>query len=142
MANDALIGEVESDSVQVSNYGTGAVTVTGVNPALPASLTLATTLPLTLNPGATVPLTVNFAPTATSGPATATVTLSINPTDAAAGTTGHNQQLTINTSAQQLEVVLLLDYSSSMTWDSHGAPADATHPSRLSELVDAAKRMG
>jgi Mg-chelatase subunit ChlD len=143
LAFDALIGEVESsaddaDSVQVSNYGTGPFTVTALSPALPANLTLATTLPLTLQPGATVPLTVTFTAPGTSGPTNATVTLTINPADSAAGTTaGHNEQLTINALAQQLEVVMLLDDSGSMSWDAKG---NTLPPSRWSELESAANQ--
>ncbi len=136
---DALINEVESDSVQVTNYGTGPSTVTALSPALPANLALGTTLPVTLQPGTTASLAVNFNAPGTSGPTNATATLTINPADSQAGTAGHNQQLTINAVAQQLEVVLLLDYSGSMTWDPLGNPLPAGSPSaRLSELVDAA----
>ena len=133
---DALINEVESDSVQVSNYGTGPFTVTAVSPALPAGLALATTLPVTVAPGTSAPLTVTFNAPGTSGPTNATVTLTINPADSLAGTAaGHNQQLTINALAQQLEVVLLLDDSGSMSWDAKGT---TNPPSRWSELEDAA----
>ena len=139
---DALINEVEPDSVQVTNYGTGPFTVTAVNPALPAALVLGTTLPLTLSPGAAAALQVTFNAPGTSGPTNATATLTINPADPAAGTTaGHNQQLTINALAQQLEVVLLLDDSGSMSWDPLGNPMPAGSSSaRWSELEDGANQ--
>ncbi len=139
---DALIQETESDSVQVSNYGTGPFTVTAVNPALPAGLALATTLPVAVSPGAAASLTVTFSAPGTSGPTTATSTLTINPADTAAGTTaGHNEQLTINALAQQLEVVLLLDDSGSMSWDPLGNPLPAGSSSaRWSELEDGANQ--
>jgi len=142
LSYDALINEVESDSVQVSNYGTGPFTVTALSPALPANLALATTLPLTVPPGAAAPLTVTFTAPGTSGSTNATVTLTINPADAAAGTTaGHNEQLTINALAQQLEVVLLLDDSGSMSWDPLGNPLPAGSSSaRWSELEDGANQ--
>jgi hypothetical protein len=136
---DALISETVTDSVLVSNYGTGPFTVTAVSPALPANLALTTTLPLTVSPGAAASLTMQFSAPATSGPTNGTATLTINPADAAAGTTaGHNGQLTVNALAQQLEVVLLLDDSGSMSWDPHGNPLPAgSLQSRWAELTSA-----
>jgi hypothetical protein len=135
---DVLIHEVDSDSVQVLNYGTGPFTVTAVSPALPANLALAPALPLTVAPGAAVAMAVTFSAPGTSGPTPATVTLTTNPADPGAGTTGHNNQLAINALAQQLEVVLLLDDSGSMSWDALGNPPTSSEHSRWSELATAA----
>ena len=136
---DALIGETVTDSVQVANYGTAAFTVTALNPTLPANLTVdnTTPLPLTVSPGMSATLKVTFTAPTTSGPTTAMSALTINPADAAAGTTGHNQQLTVNALAQQLEVVLLLDDSGSMSWDQYGHTPTGSLKSRWSELTSA-----
>jgi hypothetical protein len=136
---DVLIHEVDSGSVQVWNYGTGPFTVTAASPALPATLALAPALPLTVAPGAAVAVAVTFSAPGTSGPTPATVTLTTNPADPGAGTTGHNNQLAITALAQQLEVVLLLDDSGSMSWDPLGNALPAGSSSaRWSELESGA----
>jgi hypothetical protein len=144
---EVLIGDTVSDSVTISNNGTVPFGVTGVTPALPSSMTLSPAVtpatPLTVLPGASQSLTVTFsappAPPSPDGITHATVTLVTSPSDQAAGTsTGHNQQLTIAATTQQLEVIMLLDDSGSMSWAPDGTPLGAGSMSaRWWELRDA-----
>jgi hypothetical protein len=137
---DLLTGESVTESVHVANKGTGSVQVQGLTPpALPAGLTVKTTLPQTLGPTETFDLEVTFAPTG-PGPVASEEKRSLvtNPVDTAAGTNpGHNKQVSVSAVAGSLEVVLLLDTSGSMGWDPKGnslQPGD--QHSRLFELVD------
>ena len=139
---DVLINGVKSDSVTISNKGTGAFTVSGVTPALPAQFVLGA-LPGVLNPNTSAPLTVTFnapaAPPAPDGTVTANALVSITPADNTAGTgVGHNRQLSVSATTQALEVMLLLDTSGSMSWDPLGTVLPVpSNMSRWHELVDA-----
>ncbi|MGD0608924.1 MAG: vWA domain-containing protein, partial [Streptosporangiaceae bacterium] len=143
LAFDVLVGDQASDHFQVANKGTGSLDVTALSPALSGAFSVSTALPLTVPPGTTKPLTVAFAapaaPPPPDGVTAATVTLTTSPADTTAGTVvGHNQQGTIAATTGQLEVVLLLDDSGSMSWDPYGTPlAAGSMSSRWNELLDA-----
>jgi N-acetylneuraminic acid mutarotase len=97
---DVLVGDSASDSVKVSNKGTGAFTVNGTTPALPAEFILGA-LPVTLDPNTSAPLTVTFtapaAPPPPDGVITSAATVDIRPTDIAAGAAaGHNNHLSLS----------------------------------------------
>jgi hypothetical protein len=141
----SLVNETINQSVQVSNKGTGTLNITSVNPALPAGFTMGTPLPLAVAPGQTQSLVFTFTAPATppaGGVTTGTVDLVATPVDSTAGTSaGHNQQIALTATTQQLEVVLLLDDSGSMSWDAlaNPLPAGASN-SRWGELVSAANQ--
>ena len=140
---DVLINGSAGESVQISNKGTAAFTVTALAPALPASFALGALPAGPLNPGASAPLTVTFtgpaAPPPPNGVTAASSLLSIAPLDLTAGTSvGHNGRLSVSATTQALEVVLLLDDSGSMSWDPSGGFLPPGSPlSRWSELADA-----
>lgn len=141
----ALVGQTVNQSVQVSNKGTGTLTIASVNPALPAGFTLGTTLPLAVAPAQTQSLVLTFTAPATppaGGVTTGTVDLVAAPADTTAGTSaGHNQRIALTATTAQLEVVLLLDDSGSMSWDALANPLPAGAPnSRWAELVSAANQ--
>lgn len=141
----ALAGETVSQSVQVSNKGTGTLIITSVNPALPTGFTVATPLPLAVAPSQARSLALMFAgpaPPPPGGLTTGSADLVATPPDTTAGTgTGHNQRISITATTQLLEVVLLLDDSGSMSWDPLGNPQPAGAPtSRWSELASAASQ--
>ena len=96
---DVLVGGSASDSVTISNNGTGAFTVNGMAPALPAEFTLGA-LPITLDPNTSAPLTVTFTAPAAPPPAgviTADEIVDITPADAAAGAAaGHNNHVNLS----------------------------------------------
>src|ERR1044071_2045266 len=134
-----LTGDHEPDSFRVSNYGTASFDVTALSPALPGGFALDTTLPLTVPSGARSALTVSFtapsAPPPPDGVTTPAPALTPNPPDS---TAIHNRQFTVKARTEQLEVVLLLDDSGSMSWDPDGTvlPAGSTS-ARWHELRDA-----
>ena len=139
---DVLINGAKGDSVTISNKGTGAFTVSGVTPALPAQFVLGA-LPGVLNPNTSAPLTVTFNAPATpplpDGVLIANALVNITPADNTAGTdVGHNKQLSVSATTQALEVMLLLDTSGSMSWDPLGNSLPVpSNMSRWHELVDA-----
>ncbi|HEY2669133.1 MAG TPA: hypothetical protein VGJ07_02025 [Rugosimonospora sp.] len=139
----SLVNQSIDQSVQVSNKGTGTLTVTGVNPALPAGFALSTALPLAIDPSGTQSLAVTFTapavPPAPNGVTIGTANLTASPADSTASTSaGHNQQLSLTATTQRLEVVLLLDDSGSMSWDALGTILPPNAPnSRWSELASA-----
>lgn len=139
---DVLTGGSSADSVTISNMGTGSFTITGVSPALPGSFNLGA-LPGALKPNTSAPLTVTFtapaSPPPPDGITAANANVTITPADTTAGTgAGHNRQLSVSATTQALEIMLLLDDSGSMGWDSHGNPLPAKSPSsRWSELLGA-----
>lgn len=137
-----LINGSAADSVTIRNRGTGPFTVTNVTPALPGQFV--PSIPVgALNPNTSASLGVTFtgpaAPPAPNGVITANATVAITPTDNTAGTSaGHNRQLSVSATTQELEVMLLLDDSGSMTWDPMGATLPSNSPlSRWHELGDA-----
>ncbi|MEV6871425.1 hypothetical protein [Amycolatopsis sp. NPDC051128] len=141
----SLVNETIDQSVQVSNKGTGTLTVTSVNPALPGGFSVNTPLPLAVAPGQTQNLAFRFvAPAAppAGGLTTGAVDLVASPADTTAGTSaGHNQHVSVTATTQQLEVVLLLDDSGSMGWDPLGTPLGVGDPhARWGELVSAANQ--
>jgi hypothetical protein len=145
LAYASLVNQTINQSAQVSNKGTGTLNVTAVNPALPAGFSVGTPLPLAVAPDQTQDLVLTFTAPATppaGGVATGTVDLVAAPVDSTAGATpGHNQQIALTATTQQLEVVLLLDDSGSMGWDALANPLPAGAPnSRWGELVSAANQ--
>lgn len=145
LSYQALAGERVSQSVQVSNKGTGTLTITSVNPALPAGFTVGTPLPLAVAPSQARSLVLTFtgpAPPPPGGLTAGTADLVATPPDRTAGRgTGHNQRISITASTQLLEVVLLLDNSGSMSWDPLGNPQPAGAPtSRWRELASSASQ--
>ncbi|MFJ4245053.1 hypothetical protein ACIP17_31140 [Streptomyces iakyrus] len=146
LAYHALVGDTLEHSVQVSNKGTGPLSITSTAPALPAGFAIGSTLPLTIPPSRSEWLTFTFrapkSPPLPNGTITATVALTATPPDTtASNTSGHNQEVSLTATAQRLEVALLLDASGSMTWDAEGEsvlenPAD----SRWSELSSATRQ--
>ncbi len=141
----SLVNQTINQSVQVSNKGTGTLNVTSVTPALPAGFAVGTSLPLAVAPGQTQSLVLTFKAPATppaGGLTTGTVVAVTTPDDTTAGTSaGHNEQISLTATTQQLEVVLLLDDSGSMSWDPLGNTLPAGSPSsRWGELVSAANQ--
>lgn len=136
-----LITESDTQAITVTNKGTGAFNITGLNPTLGTgfSLPMPSPLPATVAPNNSIPLQITFAaPSTPADTASAATTVVIDPPDLGASTTtGHNQQVTLNTQTQELEIVLLLDTSGSMGWQPNG---DRTGPltSRWEDLEDAA----
>ena len=96
---DVLVGGSASDSVTISNKGTGAFTVNGMTPPLSAEFTLGA-LPITLDPNTSAPLTVTFTAPAAAPPdgvITAAATLDITPPDGTAGASaGHNHRVSLS----------------------------------------------
>jgi hypothetical protein len=141
----SLVNQTINQSVQVSNKGTGTLNITSVTPALPAGFTIGTSLPLAVAPAQTQSLVLTFTAPATppaGGVTTGTAVAVATPADSTAGTTaGHNQQLSFTATTQELEVVLLLDDSGSMSWDPLGNSLPVGSPnSRWGELVSAANQ--
>ncbi|GIH14139.1 VWA domain-containing protein [Rugosimonospora africana] len=139
----SLVNQSIDQSVQVSNKGTGSLSVTGVSPALPSGFAVSTALPVAVDPSGTQSIAVTFtapaAPPAPNGATLGTANLTTSPADSTAGTSaGHNQQLSLTATTQRLEVVLLLDDSGSMSWDALGTILPPNSPSsRWSELASA-----
>ena len=96
---DVLVGGSASDSATISNKGTGAFTVNGVTPPLPAGFTLGG-ISSALDPNTAKPLIVTFTAPAAAPPdgvITATVTVDIRPADNAAGAAaGHNHHISLS----------------------------------------------
>jgi hypothetical protein len=141
----SLVNEAISQSVQVSNKGTGTLNITSVNPALPTGFNMGTPLPLAVAPAQTQSLVLTFTAPATppaGGLTTGTVDLVATPADSTVGTSaGHNQRVALTATTQQLEVVLLLDDSGSMSWDALANPLPpGASNSRWAELVSAANQ--
>lgn len=138
-----LVNKTIDQSVTVFNKGTGTLNVTAVNPALPAGFTVTTALPLVVAPSASASLAITFTapgtPPAPDGVTAATAVLTASPADTTASTSaGHNQQLQLTATTQELELVLLLDSSGSMSWSPLGAFLPAGDPAaRWGELVSA-----
>ncbi len=127
---------------QVRNKGTGSLTVASVLPALPGGSGLSLgALPAAINPGLKESLTVTLA-NAPGAPgivsATETIRSGTGDDALASASPGHNHQLSITAKTQEVEVIILLDDSGSMSWDPLGntIPPSAS-PSRWSELVSA-----
>lgn len=144
LSYQVLTGDKVSDSFRVSNYGTASFDVTALSPALSSGFSLGpgTTLPLTIPSGTQHVLTVDFTAPSTppmpDGVTTVTPTLTTNPVDPNAV---HNQQFTVKAKTEQLEVVLLLDDSGSMTWDPDGNALPAgSNSARWWELRDASSQ--
>jgi Mg-chelatase subunit ChlD len=141
----SLVNETIDQSVQVSNKGTGTLNITSVNPALPTGFTVHTPLPLAVAPAQTQSLVLRFTAPATppaGGLTTGTVDLVATPADSTDGTSaGHNQRVALTATTQQLEVVLLLDDSGSMSWDALANPLPpGASNSRWAELVSGANQ--
>ncbi|MCX5001197.1 VWA domain-containing protein [Streptomyces sp. NBC_00638] len=142
----ALVGDSLEQRVQVSNKGTGPLTITAIAPALPVGFTLGSTLPLMVPPSGTAPLTIKFdapdTPPAPDGQITARIALTATPPDTTASSSaGHNQEVSLTATVQRLEVVLLLDASGSMACDAQGELLPQGSPdSRWSELSSAASQ--
>jgi hypothetical protein len=140
----ALAGDVFADSFSVSNKGTTAFHIDALSPALPPEFSVGA-LP-TVSPSSSAALTVTFtAPTVPplpDGSLNVTAALTISPSDDDAGATaGHNNRFNITAITQQLEVVMLLDDSGSMSWDPLGNPTPtAPATSRWLELSSAANQ--
>jgi hypothetical protein len=126
-------------TVQVANYGTASLNVQPFNPPLAAPFELVTALPFTVDPGKSSDLTLRYTPPDTPHSDTTQVKLVANPADPNPGTTGgHNAVLDLTATAQQLEVVLLLDDSGSMGTDKLGGTPSSKADSRWGQLVSAA----
>ncbi|MEU9671528.1 VWA domain-containing protein [Streptomyces bobili] len=142
LAYHALVNEAVPQRISVSNMGTGPLTFTAPGPTLPNSFTFTSTLPLTVPPTGNAQLEITFASPASPPPPTGSSTesalLTADPPDTTAGISPeHNQKVTLSTTTQRLEVVLLLDSSGSMTGDALGEEPDDTASSRWGELASA-----
>lgn len=137
---DVLVNENPTNTardLQVANKGTGPLTLTGTNPALGPDFTLSA-LPGSINPNSSSSLQVTFnAPSAPPAPdGITTATSSITSGDSLAGTTGgHNKQFVLTAITRELEAMILLDASGSMSWHADGTSGKP--PSRWSELASA-----
>lgn len=128
-----------AQSLQITNRGTGPLTVTSVTPSIAAPYTISG-LPVTRDPNPATPASVSIGFTAPS--AIGDTPLANFAFDGDPGTvfgTGHNRGFSLSATTSKLEIALALDDSGSMGW----AP-DGTHPvplasSRWSELQSAAK---
>src|ERR1035438_3636505 len=132
---EVLINGSAGESVQVTNRGTTAFTVTGITSALPPGFTVA--LPGSLPPGDSQPLTVTFAAPSSPPPPDGSVVgnsvVGIAPVDGVAGNiVGHNQTLSVSAKVAALEIVLLLDDSGSMTWNPAGDTLSVADQATLS----------
>ncbi|MEU1668419.1 hypothetical protein ABZ547_33535 [Streptomyces sparsogenes] len=139
----ALVGESLSQTVWISNKGTGALNLTSTSLAPLGSFTVSSALPLTIQPSGAEPLTITLkapgVPPGFDGRIFTSAKLTASPPDTTAtSTVGHNQEVGLFALVQRLEVVLLLDASGSMAWDAQGELPPAGSPrSRWAELSSA-----
>ena len=141
---NALINQSLAQTLIINNYGTGALSVTGVTPALSGAFALGA-LPINVDPNGSQSLGITFTtpgtPPAPDGRTTATSTIVMNPNDTTALTSvGHNKQFTVNTATQALEVAILLDDSGSMSLKADGTSTADPLLSRWSELSSAVRQ--
>jgi hypothetical protein len=129
-ARQVIAGKTYSLLVPVGNYGTGPLTVSGVNPAAQTNnFTMRLLNPLTVPPGSTdnANLQVSFAAPAAgqTGSAAQATTFALtcnDPLAAPSGATAHFNTVSLYATAGNFEVVLVLDLSGSMlTNDAGGA---------------------
>ena len=95
---DLRVGQTETASVLVANFGTVEFAVTGVDPPLSSAFSVDTALPMTVPPAGASPLAVTFTapavPPAPDGVVTGSSTVVIVPADTATTTlAGHNATL-------------------------------------------------
>lgn len=139
--------ETVSQSVHVSNKGTGVLNVTALEQPLPPGFTLGSTLPLAVQPSKTASLSVSFTtaadPPLHKGTTVAAAELVTSPPDTTASSSPeHNRRVSLVVEAttpeiERSEVVLLLDGSESMAWDAKGNPPSTKAQSRWGELTSA-----
>ena len=139
LSYDVLTGQAVPLSLQVANLGTGPLTIAdapGFSPGPGFSLT---TVPPAIDPNACANLQITFTGPAASGMSNAVYTANSNDTMAQLAA-GHNRRVNLTATARKLEVMLLLDYSASMSMKPNGQPAVATTDSRISKATTAANQ--
>ncbi|MET9405995.1 VWA domain-containing protein [Streptomyces sp. NPDC002935] len=142
LAYHALVNETVPQRLTVANKGTGPLNFTAPGPTLPSGFTITSTLPLSIPPTSSAQLEITFtspaSPPPPLGASSASALLTADPADTTVGTSPeHNQQVTLSTTTQRLEVVLLLDDSGSMAWDALGQDPANKAGSRWGELTSA-----
>jgi hypothetical protein len=141
----ALINQTSDEtaqSIQITNRGTGPLSVTAVSPAIAAPYTISG-LPVNVdpNPAAASNVVIGFnAPGAIGDTPLAGFTLTSTDPGPSFGT-GHNNQFNLSATTSKLEIGMALDDSGSMSWGPGGEdpPNGGAANSRWSELRTAAK---
>lgn len=132
---DAPTNRTVSLSTEVQNRGTGNLTINNVAPG--PGFTLGA-IPGPIAPNSCANLPIQFAAGGAPGQAVVNYDLSTNDTTGQIGGT-HNRRVALTATTRQLEVMLLLDLSGSMSWapGSSSAPPPG-QPSRWDHLQDSA----
>jgi hypothetical protein len=147
LAYTALVNQdpdLTAQSVQITNRGTGNLTVNSIQPALPAEYVVLSGLPVTdlkPNPAVLPSVAIGFdAPAVIGDTGPADFTFDSTDTGAVKGA-GRNNGLNLSASTSKLEIAMALDDSGSMSWGAGGEdpPIGGAANSRWSELRTAAK---
>jgi len=142
---EALVNQAATataQSLQITNRGTGTLTVNNINPALAAPYALNPAglpnsgLPASVDPNQASPrnLVIGFNAPATTG-GTAATNYTVDGDTGAVSGAGHNDAFQLSATTTALEVVMVLDDSGSM-----GATDTTSAATRLSELQSASKQ--
>jgi hypothetical protein len=142
---NVLINQTASlttQSVNVSNRGTGPLTVSATTPALPAAPVSGgfgtSALPLTVAPNSSAAVPIAFGAPATPG-TVAAATFAFNGDGSSTFGPGHNRDLSLSAKTQALELALVLDDSGSMNLEPDGdSIPPAPGPPRWDSLETAA----
>jgi hypothetical protein len=140
LAFTALLNGTPTLAVEIDNYGPGSLPVTTALTSTNAADFTAKLLPsASMAPASSGTLAVSLTAPATAGPLVANLTCGGDPT--ASAITGHNSQVALSATVNELELAFLLDASGSMGTDGNGDPVPSgstTDSTRWSLLQSAA----